>query len=88
MKKILLPLLLFVAVFVGCKIPQVVVGMTEQQFTKEHQYAQMVETSEYRTVYKEPYYEKYRYYYFREGKLYLMDEGHTVRGTKEQEPSR
>lgn len=72
----------------GCVAAKVTVGMSEQQFVKEHQYAQQVELSEYRTVYKEPYYEKYRYYYFREGKLYLMDEGRTVRGTKEQEPSR
>lgn len=87
MKKLLIPLLLFF-VLTGCMASQVFVGMSELQFKKEHEYAEQVELSEYRTVYKEAYYEKYRYYYFRNGKLYLMDEGRTVRGTKEQEPSR
>jgi hypothetical protein len=89
MKKLFLPLLLM-TVFISCKIPQVFVGMNEQQFQKEHRIiAQQVELSNYRTVYKEAYTDSsYRFYYFKDGKLYLMDQGYVPFGSKKPLPSR
>lgn len=62
-------------------------GMSEQQFKKEHRYAQQVELSSYRTVYRDPYYNN-TFYYFKEGKMYLMDQGVVPLGTTVQVPSR
>jgi hypothetical protein len=86
MKKLLIPLLL--VLFMSCKVQQAVLGMNEQQFTKEHKFAaRQVELSAYRTVYREPYYESFRFYYFKDGKLYLMDQGFMPRGAKEPVPT-
>jgi hypothetical protein len=77
MKKLLLPLLL--VFFMGCTAPKMVmVNMPEDQFKKEHSSAVVVELSEHRTVYKQ--YNigagaLYKFYYFKNGKLALMDEG-------------
>ena len=87
MKKIILPLLLMI-VFVSCKTPQAVIGMSEAQFKKEHRYADQVEASAYRTVYKEPYSASYMFYYFKDGKMYLLNQGYVPFGTKEPLPSR
>jgi hypothetical protein len=87
MKKLFLPLLLMI-VLISCKIPQAIVGMSEPQFKKEHRYAEQVEASAYRTVYKEPDYSSYKFYYFKDGKMYLMDQGYVPFGAKEPLPSR
>jgi hypothetical protein len=87
MKKLLLPLLI-VMLFASCKTYQVFVGMSEQQFKKEHGSAEQVELSPYRTVYKELYSAGYRFCYFKDGKMYLMDQGYIPFGTTAQVPSR
>ncbi|MFD0766746.1 hypothetical protein ACFQZI_17935 [Mucilaginibacter lutimaris] len=77
MKKLILPLL--VVLFMGCSFPKaVMVNMPEDQFKKEHASAAVVELSESRTVYKQ--YNQgpggmYKFYYFKNGRLALMDEG-------------
>ncbi|GAA4335919.1 hypothetical protein GCM10023149_44240 [Mucilaginibacter gynuensis] len=87
MKKIL-PLLLALCVLVSCKIPEAVLGMSEPQFKKQHRYANVVEASAYRKVYKEPLYESFRFYYFKDGKLFLIDQGYFPENAKEAVPSR
>ncbi|MES2064499.1 MAG: hypothetical protein V4456_21460 [Bacteroidota bacterium] len=77
MKKLLLPLLLLL--FMGCSRKMVLVNMPEDQFKKEHKSAKVVELSERRTVYYESLNGFYsgtdKFYYFKNGRLVLMDEG-------------
>jgi hypothetical protein len=87
MKKLLLPLLI-VMLFASCKATQVFMGMSEQQYNKEHSYAEQVELSPYRTVYKEFNSPGYKFYYFKDGKMYLMDQGYVPFGSTTQVPSR
>jgi hypothetical protein len=87
MKKLVLPLLI-VMLFASCKVTQVFMGMSEQQYNKEHSYADRVEVSASRNVYKELYNTGYKFYYFKEGKMYLMDEGVIPFGSTVQVPSR
>ncbi|MDB5003427.1 MAG: hypothetical protein JWQ34_1652 [Mucilaginibacter sp.] len=87
MKKLFLSLLIAI-LFASCKVTQVFMGMSEQQYNKEHSYAERVEISASRNVYKELYNTGYKFYYFKEGKMYLMDEGYIPFGTKTQVPSR
>jgi hypothetical protein len=68
----------------GCSAPKMVlVNMPEDQFKKEHASANVVELSERRTVYRQ--YNKgpgglFKFYYFKNGKLTLMDEGFIPHG--------
>ena len=69
----------------GCMAPKMVlVNMPEDQFKKEHESAKLVELSEYRTVYRQLNYAVgeglYKFYYFKNGKLTLMDEGFLPHG--------
>jgi predicted adenine nucleotide alpha hydrolase (AANH) superfamily ATPase len=80
MKKLLLPVLLL-SFLIGCSVPrQVSVGMTEEQFKKEHPRASVVELSKFRTVYRQEVYSTRdttaKFYYFTNSKLVLMDEGY------------
>ncbi|MBB5396991.1 hypothetical protein [Mucilaginibacter sp. AK015] len=83
MKKILIPLLL--VFLMGCAAPKMVaVNMPEDQFKKEHASAKLIELSESRTVYRQLNYAPgeglYKFYYFKNGKLTLMDEGFLPHG--------
>jgi hypothetical protein len=78
MKKLVLPLLL--VLFMGCSQKVVLVNMSEDQFKKEHKSIRVVELSDRRTVYYESLNGFYKggpnkFYYFKNGKLVLMDEG-------------
>jgi hypothetical protein len=78
MKKLVLPLLLLL--FIGCSVPKmVVINMPEDEFKKEHEGAKVVELSERRTVYYQSFDGLHgggeKFYYFKNGKLVLMDEG-------------
>ena len=63
----------------GCKTAQVFVNMSEEQFKKEHKSARVVELSERRIVYYQSFDGFHgggeKFYYFKDGKLVLMDEG-------------
>jgi hypothetical protein len=89
MKKLFLPLLLIL--FMGCSGPKMVlVNMPEDQFKKEHASAKVVELSERRTVYRQ--YNLgpgglYKFYYFKNGKLALMDEGFFPHGSDSAVPT-
>lgn len=74
----------------GCSPKMVLVNMPEDQFKKEHASAKVVEISERRTVYRE--YNSgpggtYKYYYFKNGKLVLMDEGFYPLGSTSSVPT-
>lgn len=59
--------------------------MPEEQFKLAHESASVVELSESRTVYKLYNYTSgtnYKFYYFKSGKLRLMDEGFVPYGTQ------
>ncbi|MBD1385145.1 hypothetical protein IDJ75_07630 [Mucilaginibacter rigui] len=78
MKKLFLPLLLIL--LMGCSMPKmVVINMSEDEFKKEHEGAKVVELSERRTVYYQSFDGLHgggeKFYYFKNGKLVLMDEG-------------
>ena len=68
----------------GCAAPKMVaVNMPEDQFKKEHASAKVVELSNYRTVYRQYNYDEgglYKFYYFKNEKLALMDEGFLAHG--------
>jgi len=74
----------------GCSPKMVLVNMPEDQFKKEHASAKVVEISERRTVYRQ--YNSgpggtYKYYYFKNGKLTLMDEGFYPIGASSSVPT-
>ena len=75
----------------GCKTTQVFVNMSEEQFKKEHASAKVVELSQYRTVYKQTQYSVTnaveKFYYFKNGKLVLMDEGFVPHGMQAPVPT-
>ena len=90
MKKLFLPL--FLVLFMGCSAPKMVlVNMPEDQFKKEHKSAKIIELSEQRTVYRQSYQSMtevlYKFYYFKNGKLALMDEGFLPRGQSTPVPT-
>jgi hypothetical protein len=78
--------------FSSCAIRQVSLGMSEEQFKKEHPRSRVVEMSRIRTVYHEkPMTFKDttdKFFYFSNHQLVLMDEGIVVNeaGTREPTP--
>jgi hypothetical protein len=78
MKKILLIAILFI---ISCKAPKFIMGMPEAEFTRNNPRAELISAKNGWDIYRQINYPfgappKYKFFYFKDGVLKQMDEGH------------
>lgn len=78
MKKLFLIGLVFIT---SCKAPQFIMGMSETDFAKHNHRAELISSKNGWDIYRQINYPfnappKYKFFYFKDGVLKQMDEGH------------